>query len=443
MAISWKSRFFSIVMAGTIAFFVAEAFRRPAVVDETFELHGPYFDKTAGTMSLVLRMKPGVEHVHDAQNALTRALDLLSEADSGTHRKILKMAPGHYIFSRPVVFKQYHLGIDLIGVPELTKTLTRKEIEARSIREEITNVRAGLPVIDGDGVTSFLVVDGVAAGAHLTTRISGFYFVQQMAGLGGTHYPDFSYRLEDQRFKENGGYYSRYAFNDGGVVSVLGNSSVTFEDNIVDHPMAYQCGGVVRNEQYGAPGSTSASIVASNIVINPFAWHTGAFVDNNTGSYARVSGNQILIDGDIPHEVDIITNFDGAFLIAEDNRFIDARSDKSTATIGIRLLGRQGAVIIGANTFEGIAKPQEHIPGSPHFPGERSFYFLVKKAKLLKVFKHFMVPGTPPVWPGQWPKEMAALIRTEDLADDDQLRIAALKIHFERMRADLRNRRHG
>lgn len=445
MAWAGKLRFIPILLAGIVSVFLMGAANRPpARSAEPVILSGPVFDKDADAITVSMQIKPGVDRVADAQRTFQKALDLLAATESGTTRKILQIGPGRYVFSRPVIFKQRHLGIDLMGAPGRTRPLTRKKIAADAIRVEIERLRPHLPVIDGDGATSFLVVDGVMAGAHLTTHVSGFYFIDQMAGLGGNYYPDFSYRLKDDRFKPSGGYYSGYAFSDGGVVTVLGNASVTFEDNIVDHPSAYQCGGVLRNEQYGAAGSTSASVVEANIVIDPSAWHTGAFVDNNTGSYVQVRDNQILIDDPMPNPVGMVTNFDGAFLVAENNRFIDIRNDKQTPSIGLRILGREGAVIAVGNTFEGIDRPREHLAGSPPFPKFRDFYFLIRKGKIIKLLQALASGGQIRfVRPTEWPAEMTTLVRTDDLEDDDQLRIAVLRIHFDQVRSDIRKRHNG
>jgi len=406
----------------------------PLMPGETVELVGPYVDEGTGAMTVAVRIRPGTDKVLDAQNVIARGLDMLSEADGGRNRKVLLVAPGHYTFSRPVIYRQHHLGIDLVGAPAVTRMLTESSLNPETVRDEIARIRPQLPVIDGDGVSSFLVIDGVTSGAHLKIKVTGFYFKDQMAGLGGNHYPDFSYRLQDAQFTTKGGYYTRYAYNDGGVISVLGNSSVVFSHNIVNGAMAFQCGGVLRNEQYGAPGSMDASIVSRNIVINPFAWHTGSFLDNNTGSYIVVSHNQIFIDHRIPHEIDMITNFDNAFMVAENNRIIDARADKSADVVGIRMLGPQGGIVMNGNTFEGISQTHHYSSeGSPPFPENRDFYFLFKKGKILKMIKNLNSPETLPlIRPGQWPDHMKEFVRTSDLDDDNPFRISALKRHFAR-----------
>jgi hypothetical protein len=384
--------------------------------DEAFTLSAPYYDNTSEALVVILSVKPGAEYVQDAQNAVSQALDALARTKASVSRKILRITPGHYIFSRPVIFKQRYRGIDIVGELKLSESLTRKKIAANSIYGELRRIRPNLPVIDGDGVTSFLVVDGVKARTHMATRVSGFYFTRQMAGLGGTYYPDFSYRLKDARFEQSGGYYSRYAFSDGGIVSVLGNASITLNNNIIDHPMAYQCGGVLRNEQYGVTVGKSASVISNNIVINPFAWHTGAFVDNNSGSSVRVSGNQILIDEQMPHEVGMIANFNGAFMIVKNNRFIDDRADKAVPAVGIRIMGHKGVVISTGNIFVGVSKPYNYIAkGVPAFPAFRNFYFLIKTGKARSLLKALLDPGAEQfVGPTNWPDDISRLVRAKD-----------------------------
>jgi hypothetical protein len=439
MVASGKMQFVSILLLTILTAVLIGANRyEPLLSGEPVELFGPYVDEGTGTMTVAVRIRSGHDKVRDAQNSITRGLDMLSQADGDGTRKVLLVAPGHYIFSRPVIYRQHHLGIDIVGAPEVTRALTESSLNPETVRDDIARIRPQLPVIDGDGVSSFLVIDGVTSGAHLNAKVTGFYFIDQMAGLGGSHYPDFSYRLQDGQFMAKGGYYTRYAYNDGGVISVLGNSSVVFTHNIVDGAMAFQCGGVLRNEQYGAPGSMDASIVTRNIVIDPFAWHTGSFLDNNTGSYIVVSHNQILIDRQIPHEIDMITNFDNAFMVAEDNRIIDARADKSIAVVGIRMLGPQGGIVMNRNTFEGISQTHYYnSEGSPPFPENRDFYFLVNKGKILKMLKYMTSPETLPlIRPGQWPDHMKEFVRTSDLDDDNPLRISALKMHFARYKRD-------
>jgi hypothetical protein len=434
MVTSGKMHFFSLLLFAILTAFLIGANPYGGALDETVALVGPFIDETTGALTVAVKVKPGVGQVRNAQNVITRGLDMLSEVESGENRKVLLVTPGHYVFSRPVIYRPHHAGIDLTGEPSLTRQLTETPIDPNTIRHEIEQLRPGLPVIDGDGVTSFLVIDGVTSGVHLSPEVTGFYFMDHMAGLGGNHYPDLSYRLEDAQFTENGGYYTRYLYNDGGVVSVLGNSSVTFEHNIIEGAMALQCGGVLRNEQYGAPGSTKASVVAYNIAINPFAWHTGTFVDNNSGSYIRVLNNQILMDQPIPHEIDLIANFDDAFMVAENNRIIDMRSDKRLAIVGFRLISRQPGIVLNDNLFEGVVVPDFHnTEGSPPFPPSRSFYFLINKGKIWKLIRNIAFDQKlPMIRPGHWPDHMDKLVRTRDLDDNNPLRIAALKIYFNR-----------
>ncbi|KJS33025.1 MAG: hypothetical protein VR64_03675 [Desulfatitalea sp. BRH_c12] len=404
-------------------------------------LSAPFYDTISKTWMVTLSMPRGVRKIYNAQEPFARALDMLANAAAVGVPKTLKIETGHYVFSRPLIFKEVHAGIALIGAPHRVRPLTRQTISVDRYRKQINQLAPQLPIIDGNGVTSFLVLDGVAADAHLATTVAGFYMIGQMAGLGGTYYPDFSYRIGDEKFRRKDGYYTRYAFNDGGVVSVLGNSSVTLENNIIDHPMAYQCGGVLRNEQYGDSEVMRASLVRDNLVINPFAWHTGAFVDNNTGAFAKVVSNQIVVDQQMPHPVGLITNFDGAFLVIENNRIVDARPSKQKVpTIGIRILGRPEGVIRSKNTFEEIDTPLDHIAdGGPPFPPHRSFYFLIKKTKALKLLKT-VFNDRQFVMPGHWPDEIAPLVRTRDFEKNNPHRIAMLKKHFMKLRANMQER---
>ena len=376
-------------------------------------LSEPYYDRQRDAWMLSVRMQRGSARVANAELWFERALDRLAQAHAGGKRRIVQIHPGHYVFGRPITFKARHAGIELHGEPDRVGALTRRKIAVDRYREDVAAIAPLLPVIDGAGVSSFLVVDGVAAARHVTTTVAGFYLTQQMAGLGGIHYPDFSYRLIDHEFRRNGGYYTRYAFNDGGVVSVLGNASVTLVDNIIDQPLAYQCGGVLRNEQYGGNGPMRASRVNRNLVINPFAWHTGAFVDNNTGSVVEVHANQVLIDRDMPHEVALITNFEGAFLVAKHNRLVDLRRQRRVATVGMGIVGPARDVVGQGNAFEGIDKPQDHrVDGAPRFRPDRGVYFLFQRAKALKLVRA-LFDERQFVMPGAWPDEMDPYVRVE------------------------------
>lgn len=376
-------------------------------------LSDPFYDRQRDAWTVSLRMKRGGARVPAAEVWFERALDRLAEAEFTGKRRIVKVHPGHYVFGRPVTFKARHLGIALRGEPARIRALTRRKVAADRYRQEIDTIAPRVPILDGAGVASFIVVDGVAAERHVTTTVAGFYLVQQMSGLGGVHYPDFSYRLTDSDFHSKGGYYTRYAFNDGGVVSVLGNASITLADNIIDQPLAYQCGGVLRNEQYGGDGTMPASRVVGNLVINPFAWHTGAFVDNTTGSFVEVRSNQVLIDRDMPHEVALITNFEGAYLVAENNRLVDVRVRRRVATVGIGILGRERDFSEHGNSFEGIDRPQDHIArGTPRFRPDRGVYFLFQRAKAFKLM-WALFNERQFVMPGGWPDEMNPYVRAE------------------------------
>ncbi|MDA8139742.1 MAG: hypothetical protein M0036_13920 [Desulfobacteraceae bacterium] len=411
--------------------------KQPSKPGAQIILTGPYLDQQNNALTVALRTTPEEKAAPDAQLAIVRGLEILSKTDSLAKRKILKLAPGHYMFSRPVMFKQSYQGIELIGAPEITRPFTEKKIEPATIHQDIAKIRPHLPVIDGGGVSSFMVVDGVAAAVSLTAKISGFYFINQMAGLGGNHYPDLSYRLTADAAAKQKLHYTPFVFTDGGVVSVLGNAAINFIYNIVDQPSAYQCGGVLRNEQYGGSADTPPSTVTSNIVLNPFAWHTGAFVDNSDDSYVRITRNQILIDMQQHHPTEMITNFTGGFLIVEDNSFIDARPLKDEPTIGIRILGRAGDFISQGNTYQNIGIPVHMINGLPHFAMFRAFYFLVEKKKGIALIENLPEAGFNFVRPGHWPGYMAPYIRpfrTGEIENDDQIRIAALNRDFKQLR---------
>lgn len=375
-------------------------------------VNGPYLDHSSGDLVVDVGIRPGEDRAEDAQILFRTAMDRLAGAAGGKRQKKLKIAPGHYVFNRPLVFREKYRGIALEGAPQVTRTLTKARLEPGTVKEQIERIRDKMPVIDGDGVSSFMVVDGVTADRPVTTSVAGFYFVNQMAGLGGTHYPDLSYRMQKGATgKHTQPKYSRYVFSDGGVLSVLGNSTVNFENNIIDYPLAYQCGGVLRNEQYGATIPPAASRFADNIIIDPFAWHTGAVVDNASGSRLHIEGNQIFIFRAIPHTVALITNFNEGFITLKKNHFFDRRNDRSLPIVAARSLGAESRVLRSGNSFSGVRKPYENRKEVPPFPTHRELYFFLQKGKWVKLLAAFTRFDDPPfVRPGGWPDAWDSMV---------------------------------
>ncbi len=375
---------------------------------KTITLSEPQIDESGTMLTMIVGLKYGVKEGKEAQEAIGEAMNVLSGLNA--KRKVIKLLPGSYEINKPIIFRKKHFGIEFVGRANAVDALMDNPFIKGHFEDQFAEASHLMPLMKGHKVSSFIVVDGVVSDKHLQTSISGFIFQNMMAGVGGTHFPDFSYRIGQADFVVKGGSYSKYAFSDGGVASVLGNASIVLKENIFINPSAYQCGGVLRNEQYGTT-KIQASIVTNNIVVNPFAWHTGAIVDNAPGSYAMITDNLIILEEAKHHQVALITNFNKSFLRVENNRIIDLRpNDLHSSTIIVRNLGWDGGAIVVNNKFESNQdsfKPFV-LSGLPKWHSGRDMHFFFPEGLILKIIDRLI--GRNIVLPGGWPKEMDHLV---------------------------------
>jgi hypothetical protein len=442
---------------------------------ETITLSVPQIDESGTMLTLTVGLKSGVKEGKEAQEAIGEAMDVLSALNA--ERKIIKLFPGSYEINKPLIFREKHVGIEFVGRINAVDALTDKPWIKNHFEDRLAEASRLMPLVKGNNVSSFIVVDGVVSDKHLQTSISGFIFQNMMAGMGGSHFPDFSYRIRQADFIEKGGSYSKYAYSDGGVASVLGNASIVLQQNVFINPSAYQCGGVLRNEQYGT-SKIQASVVKDNIVVNPFAWHTGTFIDNTGGSYALIINNLIILDEVKHHQVELIMNFNKGFLLVENNRIVDSRpasihaSPINLATLHanprhpverhdllanpvsyekdsglrrndnlgvmhspidmiVRNIGWDGGAIVTNNKIEGNRYFFDLFVSSeiPKFHSGRAKHFLFGEGslRLRKIIGRLI--GRDIVLPGGWPKEM------DHLVEGKKITPSAAELSIEKLRA--------